>query len=144
MCGSEARSTPAGSTAVGRIVYPASPLVVVATHGGRIGRGTAADGDTRSEGNDGCIVLEIAHLSKALGRVDVMGGGIVHGGVGMGVAIVARTATVDTCHKDSSVEERGVVEGVLLVHERLGNLRGELADILSRETAAIAVGNIIA
>ena len=73
-----------------------------------------------------------------------MGGGIVHSGVGMGVAIIARVTTIDTCHKDGAVEERGVIEGVLLVHESLLDLRRELADRLGREAAAIAVGDIVA
>ena len=73
-----------------------------------------------------------------------MGGGIVHSGVGMGVAIIARVATIDTCHKDGAVEERGVIEGVLLVHECFLDLRRELADRLGREAAAIAVGDIVA
>ena len=45
--GGEVGSTPAGGTAVSGIVYPASPLVIVAAHGGRVGRGAAADGYAR-------------------------------------------------------------------------------------------------
>ena len=37
MCGGEIGSAPAGGAAVGGIVYPASPLVIVTTHGGRVG-----------------------------------------------------------------------------------------------------------
>ena len=142
--GGKVGSTPAGGTAVGGIVYPASALVVVTTHGGRIGRSTASDGDTRSDGDDGCIILEILHLRETLRGVDIVGGGIIHSRVGMSVAVVTRIATVDTCHEDSSVEEGGVVEGILLIHEGLFNLRSELADILSRETSAVAVRNIVA
>ena len=43
MCGGEIGSAPAGGAAVGGIVYPTSPLVIVTTHGGRVGRGAAAD-----------------------------------------------------------------------------------------------------
>ena len=73
-----------------------------------------------------------------------MDGGIIHGGVGMGVAVVARSATIDTRHKDGAVEESRVIKSVLLIHEGLLNLGSELADILSRETAAVAVGDIVA
>ena len=140
----EIGGAPAGGTAVGGIVYPACPLIIIVAHRGGIGRSAAAHGHSRGNGDDSGVVFEIAHLGKATRGVDVVGGGIVHGRVGMGVAIVTGSTPVDTSHEDSAVEERGVVEGVLLVHKGLLDLGRELADVLRGETAAIAVGDIVA
>lgn len=144
VCGGEIGGAPAGGTAVGGIVYPSGTLVIKAAHSGRIGRSAAAHGHSRGNGDDSGVVFKIAHLGKATRGVDVVCCGVVHGRVGMGVAIVTGSTPVDTSHEDSAVEERGVVEGVLLVHKGLLDLGRELADVLRGETAAIAVGDIVA
>ena len=79
-----------------------------------------------------------------MGTVDVVGDGIVHGGVAISIAVVATCAAVDTGHHHGAVKERRVWEGVLLVHQRLLYLRYELADVLRRETAAVAVRDDVA
>lgn len=70
------------------------------------------------------VVLEIHHLAPVVGAVDIVRDGIVHGRVGMGIAVVTCRASIDTGHHHCMVEERGIGEGVLLIHEGLCYLWG--------------------
>ena len=125
--GGETGSTPAGGAAVGRIVYPARSLVVIAPHRSRVGRRAAAHRDVGdSRGHDGGVVLEIHHLLEAVGAIDIVGDGIIHCRVAIGVPVIAAGAAVDTGHHHGTVKERRVGKGVLLVHQRLLNLRRQL------------------
>ena len=141
----ETGSAPACGAAVGGVVDESRSLIVVAADSGGVGGGAAADGDVGGAGgDDGDIILEVHHLTPAVGAVDIVGDGIVHRGVGMGVTMVACVATVDTCHHHRTVEEGGVGEGILLIHQRLQHLRCKLGDGLSGEAAIMAVGQMVA
>ena len=141
----EVGRSPTGGAAVGAVVDQSGALVVASAHRGRHRTGAALHRHVaHARRHDGGVVLEVHHLLVAVCPVDVVGDGIVHGGVGMGVAVVAAAAAVDASHHDGAVEERRVGEGVLLVHERLLHLRRQLGDGLCREATVIAVRQVVA
>ena len=136
--------SPTGSAPVSRVVDESGTHTVAATHRGRVGAGAGTHIQVRHTGHDGGIVLEIEDGVPAMGTVDVVGDGIIHGGVGMGVAIVACAASIHSGHHHSTVQKSGVGKGILLIHQRLVHLWGQLRHILCRETSHITVGNIVA
>ena len=141
----EVGCAPAGGTTMGAVVDESGALVVIAAHRSRHAVGVAGDGDVGGASRgDGGVVLEIAHIRETLCAIDVVGDGIIHCGVGMGVAEVATGATVDTGHHHRTVEERGVGKGVLLIHQGLLHLGRQLRHILRREAAVVAVGKVVA
>ena len=140
----EIRRTPAAGAAVGGIVNQAGTFVVAVAHNVCIGRGAVIYYHIGRRGHNGGVVLEVLDLLEATSAVDVVGDGIIHGGVAVGIGVVARSAGIHTRHHHGAVEERRVLEGVLLIHQRFLYLRGQLAHVLRRETATVAVGHMVA
>ena len=136
---------PAFGTAVGTVVAEARTLAVEVAYGGGIGRSVIPfDGNIGDVGRHSrYVVLEVVDVAEAMGTVEVVGNGIVHGRVGMTIAIVATSASVNTGYHDGAVKERRVGKGVLLIHQRLLDLRYQLRHVLCRETAVMAVGDVV-
>ena len=145
MAVAEVGCTPPCGAAMGGIVDEASAEVVVGAHGGGIAGGAARECDVGGAGrDDGYIVLKVVYVGPSVGAIDIVGDGVIHGRVAIGVAVVAGIARVDACHHHGAVEEGGVGESVLLVHQGFEHLGFELGESLSREAAVVTVGDVVA
>ena len=80
----------------------------------------------------------------AMLTVDVVAGGIVHGGVAVAVAMVAFGALVYTADKDTLGKIGIILEAILLIEHDFVKDIGDYTSRCGGDAALIAVGQIVA
>ena len=107
------------------------------------GRGLAATRDGNTCGGKRDIVLIVTYIGKAVARIDIGAGSIIHGRVGIAVSIVGSIALVYAGYEDCCAQIAVVGEGITLVEDGFLSLGKEFGHCAGRETTIIAVGDMI-